>query len=116
MFVEELQGLASFPQPERSLHTSSLHWSECSEERGRRGCQAIHHPPTHKAHFMGIREAGGFFECICVFVCVRTCVVVDSCARKSQCASFFGASRRAQCVILCAVVCVGRYRRMQDGK
>lgn len=55
---------------------------------------------------------------MCVCVCVRTCVVVGSCTRKreSECASFFGASRRAQCVILCAVVCVGRYRRMQDGK
>lgn len=51
--------------------------------------------------------------CVCVCPYMRCSGFVRE---KEPVRVFFGASRRAQCVILCAVVCVGRYRRMQDGK
>lgn len=113
----------------RLFHSQDVHFTHpyytgqsVCKERGRRGCRAIHHT-GHKVHFMGIKDAA-----VCVHVCVRTCVVMgvwqDLCKlvyehvtdRASECVCLLSFPACSVCYFVCAVVCVGRYRRMQDGK
>lgn len=61
--------------------------------------------------------------CVCVSVHALSWLYGKACAHlcknapeKRERVHVFRAPRHAQCVILCAVVCVGRYQRMQDGK
>lgn len=117
MFVEALRGLAPFLQPECSLHTSSLHWSECVWRKGEAWVPG--NPSyTHKVDFMDIREVAVWVHA-CVCACVVMVSLVHSCAterRSERMSSELHSIFSALCVILCAVVCVGRYRRMQNGK
>ena len=85
----------------------------CVRRGGGVGARQSITPDTHKAHFMGIKEAA-----VCVHVCVRTCVAMGNMVRLVQaCASM----RQRECaracvcellsvlrVLFCACGCVRR--------
>lgn len=123
VFVEELGGFGAFfrSQNVRFTHPHYTGQSVLRGEGGGKeggggvGARQSITPDTHKAHFMGIKEAATMSACVCAYMCCHGCTVrlVQACASMCQkgracvcvCLLSLLSVLRALCGILCVRLC-----------